>query len=106
MIQKKELSKVAVAAVCVIAVCFVSWKAYITSSNKVGADMLLEENIEALGRNGEESATLKKCFMSEDEDAHAYGRICPNGTTRNVFYKCDSYTKRVNPFSATSFCKE
>lgn len=103
--QKKEFSKVAIAAVCLVAVCFGSWKAY-TSTNKIGSDLLLKENIEAVGQNGEVSITLKKCFMSEDEDGFAWGRICPEGTSRNVVYKCESPSKRVYPYSATSFCYE
>ena len=104
--MKTVFFKVAISTICVGAISFGSWKAY-TSNSKMGTDLLLKENIEAVGRNTEVSITLKKCFISEDEEGYANGRVCKEGTNRSVVYSCaDADKKKVNPYSATGFCYE
>lgn len=71
--MKKNVIKMAVAAVCVVAAGMSGMKAY-NAANQSEADMLLSENVEALSA-GDGQDSYVDCVGSGT--CFRFGRICP-----------------------------
>ena len=104
--MKKKFLRAMLAVACVVAAGFGSWKAYSAyEMYEARADLLLVENIEAMSfYEDNRKFTVKKCYMSEDENGNANCYICPEGTESKIVLDCPQETKKVNSYSQSAFC--
>ena len=109
----KKTIKCGIVAAVAVAAGFAAYQSY--GSYGLQDNSLLMQNIEALASNqepddedeyeGEESTTFRaiKCYMNE-VNSGTPGLICPDGTRYKHYKVCPTKTKKVNPYSQTSFC--
>lgn len=100
--MKKKIFMSVSALTVVSLATFTSYKTL--SSQTTMADLILNENIEAISADESETYFIKKCYINENEKGFTNSYICPKGTSSQKIYDCPKETKTVNPYSQSAFC--